>query len=260
MFKHLADWSLWLRAAGRSPETIRVRMSQLQPAARVIIDPLTTTTRELLVVLADPDWAPETRKGARSALVSFFDYLIAVELRVDNPARRLPSVSVPSAVPRPASESAVLEALSSADVDVQLMVALASYAGLRRAEIARVHSDDVTSAGLRIVGKGGKTRVVPLAPFLREWLERLPRGYVFPSPVHSGQPLTADNVGRRIAEALPDAWTAHTLRHRFATRAYQGSHDLRAVQELLGHSSVVTTQRYTLVSSDARMAAVMAAL
>jgi site-specific recombinase XerD len=49
----------------------------------------------------------------------------------------------------------------------------------------------------------------------------------------------------------------HTLRHRFATKAYQGSHDLRAVQELLGHSSPQTTQRYTLVETDALNAAVL---
>lgn len=260
VFAYLDEWVEWLRASGRTTETIRVRISQISVASRRVADPLTVTTRDLVAVLSDPTWAPETRKGIRSALVSYFDFLEIVELRADNPARKLPKVSIPSALPRPASEAALAAALTSADADVRLMILLAAYAGLRRAEIAGLHTDDVGDDGLRIVGKGGKHRVVPLAPFLREALEALPTGWVFPSPVLIGEPLTADNVGRKVTAALPGKWTTHTLRHRFATRAYQGSHDLRAVQELLGHSSVVTTQRYTMVSSDARMAAVMAAL
>jgi len=54
-------------------------------------------------------------------------------------------------------------------------------------------------------------------------------------------------VGKLMAGALPDHWTAHTLRYRFATRAYRGSCNLRAVQVLLGLSSVATTERYTAV-------------
>ncbi|KAA1251740.1 tyrosine-type recombinase/integrase [Mycobacterium simiae] len=62
-----------------------------------------------------------------------------------------------------------------------------------------------------------------------------------------------------MAGALPEHWTAHTLRHRFTTRAYRGSRNLRAVQTLLGHSSVATTERYTAVDDDEIRAAMMAA-
>jgi integrase/recombinase XerC len=61
-----------------------------------------------------------------------------------------------------------------------------------------------------------------------------------------------------MAAALPDHWTAHTLRHRFATRANCGSRNLRAVQVLLGHSSVATTERYTAVDADEIRAAMAA--
>jgi hypothetical protein len=83
-------------------------------------------------------------------------------------------------------------------------------------------------------------------------------GYLFPGD-EDGH-LSPRWVGKLMAGALPDHWTAHTLRHRFATRAYRGSRNLRAVQTLLGHSSVATTERYTAVDDDEIRAAMMAAL
>jgi integrase len=62
-----------------------------------------------------------------------------------------------------------------------------------------------------------------------------------------------------IADALPGDWTAHTLRHRFASRAYRGSRNLRAVQRLLGHESVLSTERYTAVDDDEIRAAAASA-
>jgi len=67
-------------------------------------------------------------------------------------------------------------------------------------------------------------------------------------------------VGRIMSDALGgprSGWTAHTLRHRFATRAYAGDRDILSVQQLLGHSSVATTQRYTAPPDDALRKAVM---
>jgi site-specific recombinase XerD len=70
--------------------------------------------------------------------------------------------------------------------------------------------------------------------------------------------VTADYVADRLEKCLPDGWTAHSLRHRFATAAYNATKDLRAVQQLLGHARPETTARYTLVGDDAMTAAVMA--
>ena len=82
-------------------------------------------------------------------------------------------------------------------------------------------------------------------------------GWVFPSP-HGGH-LGADRVGKILARALGAGYSAHTLRHRFASRAYTAQRDLRAVQELLGHSKPETTARYVAVPDDALAAAVAAA-
>ena len=73
-------------------------------------------------------------------------------------------------------------------------------------------------------------------------------GWLFPNGF--GGHLTADHVGKLVARALPGNASMHMLRHRFATRAYHGSHNLRAVQTLLGHESILTTERYTAVDDN----------
>lgn len=81
-------------------------------------------------------------------------------------------------------------------------------------------------------------------------------GWAFPS--RTGLHLVPATVGDLIERALGDPWTAHTLRHSFASRAYAVSHDMRAVQVLLGHASLLTTQLYVAAEQDAMQAAVMA--
>lgn len=143
------------------------------------------------------------------------------------------------------------------------MVLLAAEHGLRRGggEIARVHTNDLVEDllgwSLRVHGKGGKDRVVPLREELANDLRALPPGWAFPSP--SGGHLTEHHVGKIIARVLPGGWTAHTLRHRFATVAYAGTRDLLAVQEMLGHAKPETTRGYVQLPADALRAAISAA-
>lgn len=157
------------------------------------------------------------------------------------------------------------------------MVLLAAYAGLRRSEIAAVHPRDFVDGVLHVVGKGDRARIVPVHPLIdqavRAELERRrdgrigtgwrlgaarvdPAGYLFPGQ-QPGTHVSPWVVGDALSGLLGDVWTGHTLRHRFASRAYAASRDLRAVQELLGHSRPETTARYTAVPDDAMREAVM---
>lgn len=107
-------------------------------------------------------------------------------------------------------------------------------------------------------GTGDRDRVVPITTALAREIRRAGVGWwLFPND--NGGHLSAEWVGTLCAAALPGGWTLHGCRHRFATRAYRGSRDLRAVQELLGHSSPVVTQRYVAVDAGALRTAMMAA-
>jgi integrase/recombinase XerC len=252
----LAQYATAQRAAGRSSGTIRLHRHYLTSLAQLHRHPCAVSTAQLLTFLAVESWAPETRKSARAAVCGFYRWCHgAGHLEVD-PAAGLPSVRVPPGRPRPAPESVVNAALASACPRVALMLSLAAYAGLRAGEISRVHASDVVDGRLFVHGKGGRTRVVPLAPQL---VLALPTtgGWVFPNG--RGSHLSPGHVSRLVSRALPEGWTAHTFRHRLATRAYAGTRDLLAVSELLGHSRPETTQRYVLLPDDALVAAVIAA-
>jgi integrase/recombinase XerC len=249
-------------ASGSSPETIKVRRHYLWLLACRCrrVGPWCTTTDELTAVLATPGWAPETRKSARSSMRGFYRWGMDTGKTTSDPSRALPRVRVPLGSPRPAPRDVVAKALASANARGRLMVLLALLAGLRRAEIARVHRDEMfRSSGrdwsLRVVGKGGKVRTVPLHPVLAETLVAHKSGYLFPGNDHGH--LSPDRTGRIIADLLGSGWTAHTLRHRFSTEAYASRHDLFAVQALLGHARPETTARYTAVPDESLRAAVL---
>ena len=253
----VGGWLDWLEARGASRGTVRVRRSHLVRFAATV-DPLDATTGDVVHFLRSVGrLGPESRKSIVSSLRSFFAWAIASEYVDSDPTRGLGSIRVPPAVPRPIHDADLRQAFCQADEETTLMLLLGCYAGLRRAEIAGVHERDVDRLALVVAGKGGRVRRVPIHPMLAGRLSRV-RGWAFPSPVRPGEHVSPDYVSTRLERVLPEPWTPHSLRHYFATKAYQGTHDLRAVQELLGHSNPQTTARYTLIGDDALTAAVRA--
>jgi len=245
----------WLRAAGRPKGTIQLRVYHLRRfAVRSGCDPFDVTLDDLVHHLADNDWGAHTRRSVRASLRVFYNWAHATGRVTVNHAALLPSVPVPLGKPRPAGDAAVLVGMNARDDRVPVMVALAARAGLRCCEIATVHARDITgtrhSRLLRVVGKGSRVRMIPLADDLATLiLERAQGGWLFPGKIDGH--LSAGYVSKLISWALPGDTTAHPLRHRFASRAYKGSgNNLRAVQELMGHASIATTQIYTAVDDD----------
>lgn len=203
-----------------------------------------------------------------SAIRSFYRFLLregevrhnpAVEIRAPRAARRLPPTLDVDQVAR---------LLEIADDDVlavrdRAMMELVYSSGLRLSELTGLDMDhvDLADATLRVTGKGGKTRVLPIGRMarsaLRAWLARRAE---LANP-EAGTALFLSRTGRRLSPrgfqqrlrrwAITQGTSAgvhpHMLRHSFASHLLESSGDLRAVQELLGHADISTTQIYTHV-------------
>lgn len=261
-------WVSWMRAGATSEATIRLRRHYVQRLAGETGRLLGHDSADLAAWLGSHrSWSPETRKSARAALRAFYGWAAASGHVDRSPAAALPTVRLPRPVPRPTPEDVYRQALRTAtlnrDERALLAIRLAGQAGLRRGEVARVRAEDVERDllgwSLRVTGKGGHVRLVPLPDDLAEQLQR-GEGWVFPSPARPGQPLTAGHVARLVTCYLPPGSTMHQLRHRFATVAYADARDLVAVQELLGHARIETTRTYVAAPREAvRRAAAAAA-
>lgn len=245
-------------AAGRPETTRKLRRQQLTRFAREIgCAPADLTADRLVTWVGNQtEWAIETRRSYRNTLNSFTSWAHTAGV-IERPLHGvLPKVRPNVATPRPAPDDVWALALSRADDRTRLMLRLAGEAGLRRAEVAQVHRRDLLPGpSLLVHGKGSKDRVVPLSASLAAEI-RAADGWLFPS---GDGHLHPKSVGNIMAQLLPEGWSMHTLRHRFATRAYRGSRNLRAVQVLLGHTSIATTERYLAVDDDEVRAAMLSA-
>ncbi len=210
------------------------------------------------------EWARNTRRAAYASVTKFYAWAERAGHVERSPAAGLPTVRQAGPRPHPCPENVISQALAQADEETGLMIRLASEAGLRRGEVARVHAhdliDDLIGRSLIVHGKGGKERTVPLSDDLAGAVAarcRAARGWAFPARFGDGH-MTAGAVGDRVSEALGDGWTMHSLRHRFASRAYGITGDVLAVQAILGHASPSTTLTYVVVEPDRLRRAVMA--
>lgn len=214
-----------------------------------------------------------TRARHLAAVRTFYRWL-ARRHGIDNTAVRLIATPrakrpLPKALPpdqaRAAAEE-VGEVSNSAAVQArdEALFTLLYGCGLRIAEALALNVRDApppeSAAALRVVGKGSKTRVVPVLPAVRAaiaaWLALHP-GRAPDAPLFVGvrggrlNPAVAQRTLRtfRRQRGLPEHATPHALRHSFATHLLEGGADLRSIQDLLGHASLSTTQRYTSVET-----------
>lgn len=260
--KSIEGWTDTLRAAGLSAQTIKSRRYKMVHLAALLMPsgPKDVTTEQIVQAFARQQWKPETRKAYRNTISSFFRWLHKSGRRSDDPSLDVPRVKKPHAHPRPCPDRYIAAAMEMATSSERLMIRLGAECGLRRGEIARVHSDDVVadSAGRSLIvrGKGDKQRIVPLPDDLAGIIMDA-RGYLFPG--RFGGHVEESYIGDHISRLLPDGYAAHTLRHRFATTAYAATHDLFVVAELLGHESVETTEHYVAMP-DGRLREATAAV
>lgn len=256
----IGDYRLYLLGIGRSVATVRLRVDWVRRFARAVeVGPWEVGTADVIEWSAGHLWARDTRRSALQSIAGFYSWASeSREVGVD--IARIPSVRASAPAPRPADDGAVMRARSSSDWRVRLAVRLASELGLRRGEVARVRGSDLVRDlrgwSLIVHGKGGKARIVPLADDLALEVERRGPGWLFPG-ADAGH-VSPEWIGRLVGRALPSGVTMHALRHRFATRAYERTGDLVAVQRILGHESPQTTLRYLAIADETLRAVVEA--
>lgn len=257
----IAAYLVAQRAAGAPATTCNTRRQHLEHLARrTSAGPWSLSGAELVAYCGAQAWKPETRRSRRTTFRSFWSWAVEAEQTPVNTALALPKVKPGQARPRPTPERIYEDALRRSDDRTRLILRLAHDAGLRRGEIALVHSndlfEDLTGWSLRVHGKGRRERDVPLTPRLSLELRALGYGWAFPGD-EDGH-LSPRWVGKLATRVLPDEWTLHTLRHSFGSRIYAAS-DLAVAQDALGHASPATTRIYVVVPDERIRAAVLAA-
>jgi site-specific recombinase XerD len=239
------------------------------------LDPVDVTPRVLrryAQVLSERRAGPATTARKLAALRQLYRVLHEHGEVPANPADLVPAPKRPSKLPRvlaPAQITALLDripATTPLELRDRALFELAYACGLRAEELVDLDVSSISfeDEEVRVEGKGRKTRLVPAGEdALRATARWLERGRPALQSGDGGQALFLSKSGRRLSTAYVrrrlQAWarhaaiqggiSPHALRHSFATHLLDGGADLRAIQELLGHSSVSTTQIYTRVES-----------
>jgi len=188
------------------------------------------------------------------SMVLFWRWATERNVTACNPAIGLPRVPVTPPAPRPLAEDVYRQTVAVCQEPmIELMIRLAGECGLRRAEIVQVHARDLTRGDdgwwIRVHGKGGRERAVPIMADLAVACRTTAGGgWCFPGQI--GGHMSPGWAGKLAARVLPTCTGLHTLRHRYATCIYRATGDIVAVQQLLGHSSLATTQRYVAIGDD----------
>ena len=223
---------------------------------------------------------------ALSAVKSFYRLAIKRGLITETSITALRTPKLPRSLPKPLNAGEALESVAAigdlagedwiAKRDIAVLTLLYGC-GLRISEALGLRRGDIPAATgeamplLRITGKGGKTRLVPLLPIviqaIHDYLPLCPYGSTKADPLFYGarggllqaRLIQGAMQHLRARLGLPETATPHALRHSFATHLLAGGGDLRAIQELLGHASLSTTQRYTEVDAAQLLAVYNAA-
>ena len=279
----LSNYNYYLRIERKmSPNTVASYCSDVSDFLDfTAVDPAKAASSDIIAYLSSRSDELSKRSQARllSALRSFFDWMVLEGLRGNNPCDNVDSPKLGRYLPAVLSIEEVDRIIASTDIatpkgirDRAILETLYG-SGLRVSEAVGLHISDIylKERFLRIIGKGDKQRIVPIggseAAAIEAYLEvrEVPAGPEYDDILflnRFGKNLSRVSMFKMIKEQAVIAGifkdiSPHTFRHSFATHLIENGADLRAVQEMLGHESILTTEIYTHIDSSTWQAAVL---
>jgi len=271
----LIDRFLEMMAAerGASRNTLLAYRADLEGAGNVL-GGLSGATKDMIAGLADA-WAELAASSVArkaSALRAFYGFLEEEGLRADNPSSSLPRPATRRPLPKILSvqevdalfalieQKLIVEHPAPLDLRLSALIELLYGSGLRATELVSLPRRALATDRpfLILKGKGARERLVPISDRARAavaaWLPHVPAesAWLFPSGKNHVSRIRLYQLVKQLAAAAgiaPQRVSPHVLRHAFATHLLEGGADLRALQSMLGHADIGTTQIYTHVDS-----------
>jgi len=195
---------------------------------------------------------PKTITKKLSAIHTFVDFLNENKLKIILKADE--SIKVAKTLPKPISHKHIVEALSHANLIEKVVINILYTCGLRISELSSLKLEDISKSWIRVLGKGSKHRDVPILDSLKDLIDEYiasstPNTYLFE---HNGKRLSQNTLRYMVTKVFKRVSlrvTPHQLRHSYASSLLNGGAPIVDVSELLGHSSMATTQIYTKLGS-----------
>ena len=255
---------------GASPNTLAAYRTDLEQASELLPSGLKEAGEDDLIKYSQKlgDLKNTTIARKSSALRRFFGFLVEESFRDSDPSHALPKPTAQRNLPKILSHEQIASLFQVADRDqtrpldirAVALIELLYGSGLRASELISLSRKSLQQDQpfLIIKGKGNKERLVPISDRARHavnaWLEHVPvdEKYLFPSRTGHISRIRLYQIIKEVGKKAgidPSKISPHVLRHAFATHLLEGGADLRALQTLLGHSDISTTQIYTHVDS-----------
>lgn len=246
----LGDYRKHLRAQGYSNHTVRAKVEVVEAFSRFAgVEPERLTTEHVEAYM-DRELAAWTRRKYLEHVRAF-----AVWADVPDPTATMRRPKQPRAIPRPVAEGHLAQLLEAAGPRTRAFLILGAFAGLRSFETAKVEGQDfeqssVSGGSLVVRGKGNRLDMIPVSQMVLDemacWRRAAGGGRLWPDVSPGMVQLAIRQLGLDLGLDV----TSHQLRHRYGTQLYAESRDLLLVQQLMRHSSPITTAGYALVSND----------
>ncbi len=242
-----------------SPHTVKSYQQIIDEALKEIKIKLVDDTYEIDLIPYRATLIGQSKKSIYkkiSVFRSFVAYLkdngVLIKLKGDE------SIKLPSSLPKPIATTHLMEALKSCSKEDRLLIYMLYGLGIRISELVTLKRESISDSWVSVKGKGDKIRQIPMLDELRSLLNEYERDfgvgeYLFEK---DGKPLTQNQLRYRVGKIFKKIGikaTPHQLRHSFATDLLNRGARITDVSELLGHSSLSTTQIYTKLSNSSKM-------